>query len=212
MPSLNNGRSNPGTFITENKRYLYAFNGFKEEAKNVNDQISSTIERLDLQNEEKGWELIVNNEINVNAGSFVMYRLTKLTRQIRIWQQDEAKMNKKSDIIDLDLLEGAGLEDKVLVLGGWQPYRDMQQVKIFDVFENKMTKLEDNPLKNYMESEYIKRFYIPIPEEEVKLQEISEQADNLDEAMKSNAAANTNLKFGYGAKHMFLKSPDKFTK
>lgn len=63
MPSLNCERGNPGTFISADRRYLYAFQGFRN--KSMSDgpfgfkqsEALNTIERLDLWNEDLGWEM-----------------------------------------------------------------------------------------------------------------------------------------------------------
>ena len=52
MPSMNHSRSNPGLFISHDKRYMFVFSGFKKY--HYNDEaadcpIENTIEKLDLQ-------------------------------------------------------------------------------------------------------------------------------------------------------------------
>lgn len=63
MPRLNMERANPGTFITEDRRYLYVFQGFRD-AKMTADQnffrqneALDTIERLDLWDPHAQWEM-----------------------------------------------------------------------------------------------------------------------------------------------------------
>lgn len=57
MPSLNMERGNPGTFISADRRYLYAFQGFKNTQMTggpmgfKQSEALDTIERLDLWNE-----------------------------------------------------------------------------------------------------------------------------------------------------------------
>lgn len=74
----------------------------------------------------------------MNQGSFIMFNMAKLTRQIRIWIQDEAKMNQKSDIIDLNMLVNANIEKKILVLGGWRPYSNLDTFMFMDVDTNEL--------------------------------------------------------------------------
>ena len=88
MPKLNLERGNPGTFISEDRRYLYAFQGFKNTQMTggpmgfKQSEALNTIERLDLWNEHLGWELhnlsTANHEITKQLrpkGCFVMYNL-----------------------------------------------------------------------------------------------------------------------------------------
>ena len=99
MPAMKEERANPGTFITADKKYLYAVQGFKND--NV---IVESIERLDLTDQDKGWEIIILQGEPLKIGSFVMFPLAKLTRQIQIWQKDAAKWGDKTSIIDLKKL------------------------------------------------------------------------------------------------------------
>ena len=61
---MNNERGNPGTFISDDKRYLYTFQGFINRVDIIAgseqkvSQALKTIERLDLWNESNGWELL----------------------------------------------------------------------------------------------------------------------------------------------------------
>ena len=51
MKNLNHSRSNPGIFISVDKKYLYAFTGFKKYHYNedpLDFPIEKTIERIDL--------------------------------------------------------------------------------------------------------------------------------------------------------------------
>lgn len=88
MPKLNTERGNPGTFITEDRRYLYAFQGFRNTQKAggpagfKQSEALGTVERLDLWNEQAGWELHtlagVHGEVErplTPKGCFVMYNL-----------------------------------------------------------------------------------------------------------------------------------------
>lgn len=60
MPDMNQERGSLGSYVTSDKRYLYAFQGF---INNFDHQYKqsvalNTVERLDLHNESKGWNLI----------------------------------------------------------------------------------------------------------------------------------------------------------
>jgi len=62
MPSMNHPRGNPGTFITNDRRYLYAFQGFVNQNNGdapmrvKHSEALDTIERLDLTQESLGWK------------------------------------------------------------------------------------------------------------------------------------------------------------
>jgi hypothetical protein len=68
MPDMIHERGNPGTMLSNDKRYLYAFQGFINVVEDVNmphhplrnkqSKALSTIERIDLFNESRGWEKI----------------------------------------------------------------------------------------------------------------------------------------------------------
>lgn len=58
MPPMNEPRANPGTFIDSKKHYLYAFEGFQTKKEEHRQNTIMSFERLDLLNENKGWELI----------------------------------------------------------------------------------------------------------------------------------------------------------
>ena len=88
MPSLNMERGNPGTFVSADGRYLYAFQGFKNTQMTggpmgfKQSEALDTIERLDLWNEQAGWEIhhLATQNIEVPKqlrakGCFVMYNL-----------------------------------------------------------------------------------------------------------------------------------------
>lgn len=86
MPKLNFERGNPGTFISGDRRYLYAFMGFnniQSENSPVESQALSSIERLDLRNEHLGWEVLdlksdENSDISKELtakGCFVMFNM-----------------------------------------------------------------------------------------------------------------------------------------
>lgn len=56
MPPLNFERGNPGTFITEDKKHLYAFQGFKTLNNTEKSSIAlNTIEFLDLTDPNAQW-------------------------------------------------------------------------------------------------------------------------------------------------------------
>lgn len=61
MPEMNKPRGNPGTFITNDRRYLYAFQGFVNQnnpdmpLRVKHSEALDTIERLDLTQESLGW-------------------------------------------------------------------------------------------------------------------------------------------------------------
>lgn len=63
MPQMNMERGNPGTYISADRRYLYAFQGFKNTQMTggpmgfKQSEALNTIERLDLWNEHLGWEI-----------------------------------------------------------------------------------------------------------------------------------------------------------
>jgi len=65
---MNNPRGNPGTFITNDRKYLYVFQGFvtnnapRDEMRLQDSEALNTIERLDLTQESKGWEQVLLNE------------------------------------------------------------------------------------------------------------------------------------------------------
>jgi hypothetical protein len=54
MPKLNHPRGNPGTLISKDRRYLYAFQGFLHKQKNStlmntsHEEVVNSIERIDL--------------------------------------------------------------------------------------------------------------------------------------------------------------------
>lgn len=52
MPSMNTARGNPGTMISSDRKYLYAFQGFVNVKNPLDDEITcevlNSIERLDL--------------------------------------------------------------------------------------------------------------------------------------------------------------------
>lgn len=64
MPPLNHARGKPGTILTFDRRYLYAFYGNQEFIENnpdkgyANDICVHTFERLDLLNKSLGWQVI----------------------------------------------------------------------------------------------------------------------------------------------------------
>lgn len=88
MPKLNIERGNPGTFISEDRRYLYAFQGFRNiqqaggPAGIKQSEALDTVERLDLWNEQAGWEVHTMSSVYGAVGRplrakgcFVMYSL-----------------------------------------------------------------------------------------------------------------------------------------
>ena len=79
MPPLNFERGNPGTFITEDRRYLYVFQGFKTvEGSELYSHAINTIERLDLQNSNR-WEMVQGGEL-YKKGCFTMYPMYNLAQ------------------------------------------------------------------------------------------------------------------------------------
>lgn len=47
-------------------------------------------------------------------------------------------MNQKSDIIDLDMIVNANVEKKILVLGGWKPFHNLDTFMFLDADTNEL--------------------------------------------------------------------------
>lgn len=84
MPIMNHPRGNPGTFITNDRRYLYAFQGFVNQNNGdapmrvKHSEALDTIERLDLTQESLGWKQIQLEEKLSPKGCFTMYPISNI--------------------------------------------------------------------------------------------------------------------------------------
>jgi hypothetical protein len=105
MPAMNHPRGNPGTIISKDRKYLYAFQGFVNNSsemayRNKQSEALDTVERLDLTNEALGWHQIHLNEDLAPKGCFQMFHMEN--------------------------------SDKVLIFGGWRPYQNLPDIQMFD--------------------------------------------------------------------------------
>lgn len=185
MPRLNERRSNPGTFISNDKEHLYVFFGFRQGQGQFNDKIVSHIERLALKSEEATWEAIqVKNDIKLEMGSFIMYSLDKLLRQAAVWKRDAAKAGVNLEIFDSDLLESANARNKVLLIGGWRPFENLSNFKVFDLKTKEIKNFSDDPLSKIfpvLEQDDPSAFDIEgEEEEELEMMEIQDQKNQID--------------------------------
>ena len=142
MPSLNKPRANPGSFITEDRKYLYVYHGFSTNHHVQN--IETTVERLDLSNPKACWELIECEALErFQKGSHVLYPMRKLISEVSLWRVMNHGQQPTS-LIDVDKLVGAGAESKILSFGGWKPYRLLKDLHFLD---SKSMKFEEATLE-----------------------------------------------------------------
>lgn len=124
MPKMNFERGNPGSYLSADKRYLYAFQGFVNKfdrdgtpLRYKQSKALDSIERIDLWNESQGWELLdVEKETLTPKGCFVMHSL--------------------ADIKNVD--SKTALENKLLIFGGWKPYQNLADIQVFDLKERRV--------------------------------------------------------------------------
>jgi len=124
MPKMNFERGNPGSYLSADKRYLYAFQGFVNKfdrdgtpLRYKQSKALDSIERIDLWNESQGWELLdVEKETLTPKGCFVMHSL--------------------ADIKTVD--SKTALENKLLIFGGWKPYQNLSDIQVFDLKERRV--------------------------------------------------------------------------
>lgn len=124
MPKMNFERGNPGSYLSADKRYIYVFQGFinkldENGARLLHKQSKAldSVERIDLWNETQGWEVLdIENESLTPKGCFVMHSL----------------------VSQADLNLNGGLEDKIMLFGGWKPYRNLSDIEVFDLKEKRI--------------------------------------------------------------------------
>ena len=117
----------------------------------------------------------------LQIGSFVMYPLARLTRQISIWQKDAVKCGDTTSIINLKLLQEAGAEDKVMIIGGWMPYRNLSELYMFDIKTNTIQRFHDDSFCQYNKK--------CILDKKIELKEAIKKAKALKKEEKANEKA-----------------------
>ena len=126
-----------------------------------NSKALDTIERLDLWNESAGWQMFEVPLVTTTAdienikeikpkGCFTMFNMADFDVKALEKTQDKAKEKAASDqIIETPVLKKVNetvkfkknadkyaLKDKIILFGGWQPYRNLDQIEVFDAKKN----------------------------------------------------------------------------
>lgn len=147
MPSLNLERGNPGTFISDDRRYLYAFQGFK----NTNGQNGPfgfkqsealrSIERLDLWNEHLGWQLhqLSCDQTNIpmeleQKGCFIMFNFNDFDLK-KFQMETKRDAHLYSDISSLEEAEEEKESECMQIDSSSSPFQSKSMQADLDKFE-----------------------------------------------------------------------------